>query len=170
MTHTSQGRSAMWQKIPGHLHYLVSRDGEIWSDKTNRLLKPISSKSGHHHVFLYDGHGHSVKMRVHRAVLLAFVGPPGSDEEARHLDGNPSNNCLTNLEWGTHQQNADDRWRHGTMPIPHESIFTRLAPDDIPRIRELGRRGMSSRKVGRMFGTSHTTIQKIWRGERWKGY
>jgi len=160
----------MWQKIPGHPDYSVSIDGQIWSDKTDRPLKPIISGSGHHHVFLYDGHGHSVKMRVHRAVLLAFIGPPEPGEEARHLDGNPSNNCLANLEWGTHQQNADDRWQHGTMPIPHESVFTKLAPGDIPEIRELKHQGLSSRKVGKMFGTSHTTIQKIWRGERWKGY
>jgi len=160
----------MWMKIPGHPSYSVSFDGQIWSDKTSRPLKPITSSDNYQHVFLYDGHGHSIKMRVHHAVLLAFVGPPESNEECRHLDGNPSNNSLTNLEWGTRQQNTDDRRRHGTMPIPHESQFTKLLPSDIPQIRILRQRGYSSRAVGRMYGTSHTTILKIWRGERWKGY
>ena len=38
---------------------------------------------------------------VHRLVLEAFVGPRPDNCEARHLDGDPSNNRLDNLAWGT---------------------------------------------------------------------
>jgi hypothetical protein len=169
-TETCEGRFAMWQEIPGHPEYQVSFDGQIWSSKTNQPLKPISARDGHQYVFLYDGRGHSIKMWIHRAVLFAFIGPPDINEECRHLDGNPTNNSLTNLAWGTHQENVNDRRKHGRMPIPHKSQFTKLEPKDIPRIRELQTLGYSSRKVARLYGTSHTTILKIWRGERWKGY
>jgi hypothetical protein len=51
--------------------------------------------------------------RVHRLVLEAFVGPCPPGHECRHLDGNPANNQLSNVVWGTPAQNAADRRRHG---------------------------------------------------------
>ena len=44
---------------------------------------------------------------VHRLVAFAFRGPPRNSLAWRvhHLDGNPSNNRLENLEYVTHQQN-----------------------------------------------------------------
>jgi hypothetical protein len=161
-----------WAEIPGQQDYLVSNEGQIRSLKGSgvNILSPMKSKSGHLYVFLYDGHGNSTKTYIHRAVLIAFAGQPRPGQESRHLDGNSENNHLGNLLWGTRQENVDDRRQHGRMPVPHESRFTKLVPRDIPSIRKLARQGMSSRRIGRQFGTSHTTIQKIVRGERWKGY
>lgn len=48
--------------------------------------------------------------QIQRLVLEAFQGPPSSEVHvARHLDGNPSNNELSNLAWGTERTNAADR-------------------------------------------------------------
>jgi hypothetical protein len=33
----------------------------------------------------------------------------------RHLDGNPKNNRLENLAWGTYKENAQDRELHKAM-------------------------------------------------------
>jgi hypothetical protein len=129
----------------------------------------MSNESGHLYVYLYDGHGNSKKVFVHHAVLNTFVGQRKEGMECRHLNGNPQDNSLNNLRWGTRKQNSNDRWRHGTMPIPHKSEFTKLNPKDIPKIRKM-KGQKSSRKVAELFKTSHTTIQKIWRNERWKGY
>ena len=45
---------------------------------------------------------------VHRLVKLSFHGPPPNKLawQVHHLDGNPSNNRLDNLEYVTHQQNV----------------------------------------------------------------
>lgn len=53
-------------------------------------------------------------VRVHRLVLEAFVGPRPEGHVARHLNGNPGDNRLANLCWGTELENADDKRRHGT--------------------------------------------------------
>jgi len=159
-----------WAKIPSFEDYYVSRNGKILSTKmkTPRILKPIKSKSGHLYVFLYKN-SKMFKVWVHRAVLITFNRFPKSNEECRHLDGNPENNYLTNITWGTRMENVLDRWEHGTMPLPHESKFTKLTPEDIPLIQNMKNK-KSSRAVAKIFKTSHTTIQKIWRNERWKGY
>jgi hypothetical protein len=45
-------------------------------------------------------------IRVHRAVMLAFVGPPPVEEgyTVDHRDGNKTNNCVENLRWATPEQ------------------------------------------------------------------
>ncbi|HEV7195571.1 MAG TPA: NUMOD4 motif-containing HNH endonuclease, partial [Pedococcus sp.] len=49
---------------------------------------------------------------VHRLVLTAFVGP--SDFEVRHKYGDPADNRLAHLAWGTHSENQFDQVAHGT--------------------------------------------------------
>jgi len=166
--------SGMWAQIPGYANYFASKSGAILSFQSGKaiLLNPLASKrTGHQYVFLYNGTRESCrKIYVHQAVLRAFVGESGQGQESRHLDGNPANNTLKNLVWGTHAENVIDRARHGRMPIPHLSPFTKLKPEDIPNIRSLSQDGTSSRAIAAIFDTSHTTILKILRGQRWKGY
>lgn len=51
---------------------------------------------------------------VHRLVMDAFVGPLPAGLETRHLDGDPENNRLDNLQYGTRSENRVDRLTHGT--------------------------------------------------------
>jgi hypothetical protein len=57
--------------------------------------------------------GRQFSVSVHRAVLLAHVGPPPFPE-AEVLHGpnhDPADNRLCNLRWGSHEENNDDRNR-----------------------------------------------------------
>ena len=84
-----------------------------------RILRPRTGPRGYSHVTLYRAGPDPVRKRqtvqtVHVLVLEAFGGPrPGPTYEGRHLDGNPDNNALVNLAWGTRQENWEDRRRHG---------------------------------------------------------
>jgi len=51
---------------------------------------------------------------IHRLVLIAFVGLQPDGMEALHRDGDPGNNTLSNLRWGTHSENQLDQVAHGT--------------------------------------------------------
>ena len=42
---------------------------------------------------------------VHRLVAIAFLPNPNNLPVVNHKDENPSNNCVDNLEWCTHQYN-----------------------------------------------------------------
>lgn len=54
------------------------------------------------------------RITVHRIVAMAFLGP--SDLPlVRHIDGNPKNNRVENLRFGTVSENAHDRVGHGTQ-------------------------------------------------------
>ena len=67
-------------------------------------------------VRLYDGTGSFQDWLVHVLVLSTFVGPRPDGMEVRHLDGNSLNNSLENLAWGTHKENTQDAFVHGSFP------------------------------------------------------
>ena len=98
--------------------YEVSDLGQVRSlprrTTSGRVLKPQPvSKFGHLEASL-SRNGKVSRQLVHRLVLAAFVGPCPEGEEVRHLDGNPGNNRLSNLAYGTRGENNLDAVRHGT--------------------------------------------------------
>jgi hypothetical protein len=100
--------------------YEVSDLGLIWSCKRRRgtkggLLKtpPVEGR-GHLQVNLCRD-GKPFHVFVHTLVAEAFHGPRPAAMECRHLDGNPANNAVGNLAWGTSSENNLDRVRHGTF-------------------------------------------------------
>lgn len=152
-----------WAQIPGFPAYCVNRDGVVRSTQaqTPRVLSQIRSASGHLYVFLYR-FGRQHKRFVHRLVLQAWAGPCPEGHEARHLNGVPTDNRLANLAWGTRSEQRDDDRRNGVIRRPAD---TTLSESEVREIREDPR---SSREVARAYGVSHTTVQKIRRGERWR--
>lgn len=86
-----------------------------------KILKPTPiNKSGHLSVTLCRNDV-DTKALVHRLVLAAFVGPCPEGQEGRHLDGDPSDNRLIRLAYGTRQQNMLDIRDYG---IHHNSAKT----------------------------------------------
>jgi hypothetical protein len=102
-----------WRPVPGFEgKYEVSDLGRVKSLRWTppRILRPGPSNYGHLSVAL----GQRNTRMIHQLVLLAFVGPRPPGQEARHLDGDPANNRLDNLCWGTRGDNIRDAVRHGT--------------------------------------------------------
>lgn len=106
-----------WRSVPGLPAYEVSSDGQVRSYKwgpTPRLLLQTPLRSGHLRVHMYDANRTRRSLQVHRIVLMAFIGMPTADKPiCRHLDGDPTNNRVENLCWGTYSENNCDRARHG---------------------------------------------------------
>ena len=51
-------------------------------------------------------------MRVHRLVVMTFIGEP-SKEMVNHIDGDKTNNVLSNLEWATRSENELHAYNNG---------------------------------------------------------
>lgn len=99
--------------------YAVSNLGRIATNRTCpttrqwRLRRPSAHVQGYKLVKMLDSSRRVSSFLVHRLVLEAFVGPCPPGMEARHLDGNPANNVLRNLAWGTKSENELDKVRQG---------------------------------------------------------
>lgn len=122
-----------WRPIPGYEGlYEVSSEGRVksvarktwftnrWGDRIQRTVpekvRELSPHRNGGHLYLtLHKDGKRKHWFAHHLVLLAFVGdwPEGCDE-VRHLDGDPENNRVSNLAYGTHQENVDDMIKHGT--------------------------------------------------------
>ena len=79
--------------IPGKVLKLTPT---VWRGRPHYMSVPIQGKT---HL-------------VHRLVALAWLGSTWFEgAEVNHRDGNKRNNCVTNLEWVTHQQNELHSYR-----------------------------------------------------------
>lgn len=59
-------------------------------------------------------HRKTYMRKIHTLVARAFLGDrPTPDAEIRHLNGDKTDNRLTNLAYGTRSENTLDRVRHG---------------------------------------------------------
>lgn len=140
-----------WRPVPGFEGaYEVSDRGRVRSldrivtDKSGikqrrqgRILALTADRGGYLSVRL----GRAKTVKVHRLVLGAFVGPAPEGQECCHNDGNPANNHLGNLRWGSRSENALDRVRHGThhqaakthCPRGHELVAPNLVLYEVKR-------------------------------------
>jgi hypothetical protein len=87
--------------------------------------------------------------------------------ECLHGNGNPSDNRLKNLRWGTRLENKADSARHGTIPRGERSGMAKLTNVDIPLIFSLRSDGWSYPRIGRRFGVAGTTIHRVVKGLTW---
>jgi hypothetical protein len=99
-----------WKQIPGFEgYYEVSDRGQVRT-AAGRVLKPINVR-GYRMVHLHADGARSDRY-VHRLVLAAFVGPADT-LHGLHRNGDPADNRLENLYYGTVKDNMADRTRHG---------------------------------------------------------
>ncbi len=160
------------QDFPG---YRIGSDGSVWSRRslnglgplktTWRRMKQTPRTKGHLGVSLCCGGGKRHSVMVHRLVLEAFVGPCPPGMECRHFpDRDPTNNNLTNLAWGTYQQNVLDKRFHGTMRRGEKHPHSKLKNEDVRKIRTLLSQKTTLRAVATMFGISVGNVHRIANG------
>lgn len=169
-----------WMPVPGYEgHYEVSNRGKVrsvdrvvdhggWFRRyTGRVLSPMMHTSGYRAVNLKMSGRQKIAM-VHALVLLAFSGPAPAGMEARHLNGDRLDNRASNLAWGTRQENADDRRRHGTIASGERQGSSKLTEADVLRIRVLRADGMRMRDLADKFGVSRTCISHVMSRKTWR--
>ena len=156
-----------WRNVAGTSgHYEVSNLGRVRSiDRTinnrtykGKVLTGTKNRSGHLAVNLSGRRDY-----IHRLVLETFVGPQPDGMECRHLDGNPENNRLSNLRWGTPFENSTDKGKHGTQ-------YHKLNPNQVRAIRKEYKEmyPKSQRKLASKYGVCLRTIQLVLNRDTWK--
>lgn len=86
-------------------NYLVSKEGRVYNTKTKILLKATPRQSGYV-VYTLRINNKSVTKQGHILVMQTWNPTKRNDVIVNHIDGNPSNNALENLEWITKKENA----------------------------------------------------------------
>lgn len=107
--------------------------------------------------------------RIHRLLLLAFVGPKPDGLVTRHLNGNPLDNRLENLCYGTYAENRADAKSHGTERRGSSHVNAKLTEEQVAEIRRLkATSAVTYRELSERFGVSAGVLCNIVSGKRWK--
>lgn len=162
----------------GFPRYLVGADGTLWSNII-RGQKPEKGFTPWHQISgTPDANGYVVVslsregaerlcVKLHTVVLNAFVGPPPDGHQCRHLDGNPVNNRLDNLAWGTPLENGNDKVVHKTTAAGENNGSAKLTADAVREIRRLKAQGLGALALAKQFGVGTTTIWRVVKKTNW---
>lgn len=158
--------------------YTVSSLGRIKAKKRKGsrggILKSGDS-SGYPFVIL-TVKGRAYGRRIHSLVARSFLGERPEDCEVNHVDGDKSNNQVSNLEYITHQQNMDHAMVNGLKPKGYtnrnplkgeRAPGAKLRDADIAEIRAKLARKERGAAIAKEFGVSDMTISMIKTGKSW---
>jgi len=85
--------------------YKVNSLGEVFSEHTKKILKPIKGKDGYVKVNLSKG-GKARFWFIHRLVAEAFIPNPDGKPIVNHINGLKDDPRMENLEWITASGNS----------------------------------------------------------------
>jgi len=169
---TGCGRSKRrWRPVDGFPDYEVSDHGDL---RLSRFVKgahgparetPAThlNEDGYVETHAYSADGIRKTIRVHRLVLLAFVGPPPFEGAvSRHKNHIRNDNHASNLEYGTTQENTAD----SVLANRHAH---RLTPENVIAIRKARTEdGATHVALAERFGVGKSTIGAVLAGHSWR--
>lgn len=140
----------------------------VYETKQKKLIPQIN-KIGYNSVILTDEFGCTRKIDIHRLVALQFVDNDFNKPQVNHIDGNKSNNHISNLEWNTAKENMQHASIMGLVvrgETHHHATLTRNIVIFIKTA--LAHNTHTGSELARLFNTSAANISRIKRGDRWK--
>jgi hypothetical protein len=172
----------VWRPVVGSEGlYEVSDQGRVRSllRFSPKLLSPYMAGSNSKRLAITLGRGN--KQYVARLVVRAFIGDIPDGMQVNHIDGNPLNNCVANLEICTRSENIMHAIRTGLsnnqrciirQPRGERHGMARLTVSDIREIRarykKTGPRSGNGMELAREFGVTHKQIHNIVRRKCWQ--
>ena len=172
-----------YRNIKGFPGYRIGSDGSIWSclkrtgsKKHQRNYSDewheyslAKDKDGYPKVMLRDELQKRYFFRVHTLVLENFVCPKPEGMVCRHFpDKDRSNNNLSNLSWGTPEENTQDMYIHETTPKGSKNYFATLTEVQVKEIKKELQNKISCSELAIKYNVQVACISKIKLGRTWK--
>lgn len=114
--------------------------------------------------------GNTKTIDVHRIIATTFIENKQGYDTVNHIDGNPMNNSVDNLEWVSRKENIIHAFKHNLIhtmkPIAMLDPITREIIKVYPSESE------ACRKIGVKQGKIRRSIQNAWKchGYYWRYY
>lgn len=132
-----------------------------------KTLKPVLVK-GYHIVNLHKD-GVMRQFRLHRLIAEAFIPNPQNLGIVNHLDGNKTNNHMSNLEWCTVERNNTHAAELGLLKgRKGEQHHGNTLTENIVRlIKNALTRGVKGSVLASTYNVSQATISNIKHNKNW---
>ena len=140
--------------IEGFENYYITEEGKVWSEKSQKFMKPHLDKYGYEIIAISEDSYNRKKFKVHRLVAKAFLPNPEDKPMVCHKNHDRADNRVENLVWGTHKENMqmsvdDDRFI--SVPRPTRQ-----------KIRAMYNTGKyTMQQLAAMFGIGYNTVNRI---------
>lgn len=162
----------MWKDVPALSgRYEASETGEIRNKTTKHIRKQRMNKYGYCQINISrnDGTGKSNTMLVHKLIAETFIPNPDQLPEVNHIDGDKSNNHVSNLEWCTKSDNQKHAHKLGLSHVYHgeDHPCAKLTNEEVKQVKQMYMEGVSQQKIADFFHVSNTTVRRVLNGERY---
>lgn len=142
----------------------VSNGGQVRNSRSKRVRSQVDHK-GYVRVVL-----EKKQYSVHRLVATAFLMADIDRPHVNHIDGNKSNNLVSNLEWVSHSENVRHAYSTGLMK-PKRGSSNGASKLTEAQVIEIRRRyaggGVRQVDLADEFGCNQHNISLIIRREKW---
>lgn len=132
-------------KVTSNARYSVRR----WKQ---RVLKDKTPNGRDVRVTLWKD-GKPKDFLVHRLVAEAFIPKVEGKNFVNHIDGNPKNNCLSNLEWCNYEENSNHAFDNDLMSSNKKVILVELKTGEPILFRSLT-------KASEFLGHKHSYLSR----------
>lgn len=162
-----------WKEVVGHEDILmISNLGNLYSKRSKRLLKLNYRKDGYvtYATKIGGRKGNAKCFRIHRLVATHFIDNILNKREVNHIDGDKTNNKVSNLEWVTAKENIKHYLEelNGLEKISNrrQSQAT-LTDENVIYAREQYINGLSQRAIAKILNVSRDSVGRAIRGYKW---
>ena len=138
-------------------NYEVNADGLVRNKKTQYILKPSPDTCGYHQVCL-SMNGKQKHPLVHRLVAQAFIPNPQGKPCVNHINGHPTDNNVSNLEWCTQSENMLHAYALGLISKAKRS---HIKESEVHAICKLLQDGLSRSAVAKALNVSFNVVAHI---------
>lgn len=131
-------------------------------------LKPVLNGSGYYTVVLYRDKKRYTKT-IHRLLAEHYIKCDVENGQINHIDGNKTNNLISNLEWVTPSENTKHAYAQGLCVFAKTKVNrAKLSVEQVLEIRYKYKNSSKSLKsIAKQYGVSCSAISRILRNERW---
>lgn len=158
--------------------YAVTEDGRVWSypkwwggklgnqNHNGKWIIQETLRRNYKRVTLRKN-GKVKRITVHRLVAFAYLPIVAGKNVVNHLDGDPSNNHVNNLEWCTTQENGMHSSKMGRTQRGTKNNHNVLNEDEVREIRKMYSAGITQPEIGRIYGITQSAVHLITSRKNW---
>lgn len=151
----------------GYPRYAATRDGRVWSEFSNKFLSDNKRLGDYPAVTLCNESTRKEKT-IHRLVAKAFIPNPEGLPCVNHIDGDKTNNHVSNLEWCSYRDNTLHAMATGLHRTTVINDYRSLSVELAHKICDMLERGSRNKDICEALGVTPATVSAIKGGKEYK--
>lgn len=173
----------IWKDVKGYVGlYQISNLGRVKSlpkriprfgGKSLEVTKIKYLKHQNHNAYPYVNLYKNKKSRrfsIHRLIAIHFIPNPENKPQVNHIDEDPANYSISNLEWVTPKENMHHSFDkiYGSIPAGENNKAAIMDDMKVLTCYTLNKNHTSNQSLSVLYGVGNPKISQIRNGRVWK--